>query len=89
MVGGPTCKIKETEGRFSKTRPADRYVTGFDPQPVESGPPTPDPTAGHACVRLGGGGRAGANDARRRGRRRWPKMSSRPQFCTRISPTRS
>jgi hypothetical protein len=85
MVGGPACKIKEIEGLFSKTRPTDRYAAGFNPRPVQSGLPTPDPTAGHACMRLGGGRRG----ARQQGRRRWPKMSSRPRFCTRISPTHS
>jgi hypothetical protein len=65
-VGGPACKIKETKGLFSKTCPVDRYVARFDPRPVESGPPTPDPMAGHACMRLGGGGRAGAGGVWRR-----------------------
>jgi hypothetical protein len=78
-VGGPACEFKKTWGIFSKRAPIDRYEVGLTQGPGESGPSAPDPTMGNVCKRPGGGGRAGAGGARRRGRQRGTKKGSRPQ----------
>jgi hypothetical protein len=56
-VEGPACKIKETEGLFNFYASVDQYATGLTSTSCGSGPSVPNPTAGDACVRLGGGAR--------------------------------
>jgi hypothetical protein len=66
MGGRTDMQNSRNQGSLYQRTPVDRYVVGLTPSRSRSGPPMPDPTVVHACVRPSDGARAGAGGARRR-----------------------